>query len=85
MYNSSVFKDEDRARLDRAKERGKRMTVDILPIDEDAAATAETTPASRIDLLVELIGAAWSLTGEEWPRVPRSQWPVRRRRLGDAA
>ena len=82
---STRLLDEDRARLARAEERGKRITARVLALGDEDDPSLVGTPASRIELLVELTRAAWALTGEPWPSLPRSQWPVRVRKLGESA
>lgn len=42
---------------------------------EDLSAT--TTVAERIEMVALLTRRAWELTGEPWPSLPRSEWPVR--------
>ena len=39
----------------------------------------------RVELVEVLTRAAWAMTGEPWPSLPRDQWPVRVRRLGEPA
>lgn len=51
-----------------------------LGADEDAL-----TPEQRVELVEVLTRAAWAMTGQPWPSLPRDQWPVRVRRLGEPA
>ncbi len=81
--SASDILDEEAARAARAVERSERITARVLETGEEELATPEGTPASRIELLVELTRAAWAFTGEPWPNLPRSLWPVRIRNLGE--
>ena len=81
--SASDILDEEAARAARAVARGARLTARVLQLGEEELATPDGTPASRIELLVELTRAAWAVTGEPWPNLPRSLWPVRIRNLGD--
>jgi hypothetical protein len=67
----------------RAAARGKRITARVAALGDDDDSPVEGSPASRIELLVELTRAAWAVTGNELPSLPRSQWPVRIRKLGE--
>lgn len=69
--------DEDAARQARGEARGSRMT---LGAEEDAL-----TPEQRVELVEVLTRAAWAMIGQPWPSLPRDQWPVRVRRLGEPA
>ncbi len=42
-----------------------------------------TTAEERLAMVWQLTVEAWSLTGRPLPDLPRSEWPVRIRRLGD--
>ncbi len=49
----------------------------------DAGLVGETTPETRLALVEALTREAWALAGRELPSVPRHDWPVRVRRLGE--
>lgn len=51
--------------------------------DSDAPVTEALNSMERIELLVDLTAAAWAMTGQPWPQLPRAQWPVRVRSIGD--
>lgn len=75
--------DDEAARKDRAANRG-RMTGRVLTLGEEEPREAtHGTSAERISLLVELTEAAWAMTGQPWPSLPRAQWPGRVRLLGE--
>jgi hypothetical protein len=69
--------DEDAARRARAESRRARM---VLGLEDD-----ELTPDQRVELVEVLTRAAWAMSGQPWPSLPRSRWPVRIRRLGEPA
>jgi hypothetical protein len=80
---SSAADEEAAARRHRAANRG-RMTGRVLALGEEEPAEAPPqTSAERISLLVELTEAAWAMTGQPWPSLPRAQWPGRVRLLGE--
>ncbi len=79
----SAADDEAAARKHRAAMRGQ-MTGRVLALGEEEPAEAPPqTSAERISLLVELTEAAWAMTGQPWPSLPRAQWPGRVRLLGE--
>ena len=49
----------------------------------DVADDDGLTPDERMELVAKLTRAAWALTGQPWPSLPRDQWPIRVRRLGE--
>jgi hypothetical protein len=69
--------DQDAARRQRAEARRARITAGL----EDQ----ELTPDQRVELVETLTRAAWAMSGEPWPSLPRERWPVRVRRLGEPA
>lgn len=76
--------DEAAARKRRAASRGQ-MTGRVLALgEEEPAEPPPRTSAERISLLVELTEAAWAMTGQPWPSLPRARWPGRVRLLGEA-
>jgi hypothetical protein len=76
--------DEAVARADRAAHR-RQVTARVVALGQDEPPEeAPSTSAERISLLVELTEAAWAMTGQPWPSLPRAKWPGRVRRLGEA-
>jgi hypothetical protein len=60
------------------------MTGRILALgDEEPTEVPPSTSKERIALLVQLTEAAWAMTGQPWPSLPRAQWPGRVRLLGE--
>lgn len=60
------------------------MTARVVALGQDEPPEAPpATSEERISLLVELTEAAWAMTGQPWPSLPRAQWPGRVRRLGE--
>jgi hypothetical protein len=81
----NAAEEEAAARARRAANRGQ-MTVRVLTLgDEEPAEAPPPTSAERIALLVQLTEAAWAMTGQPWPSLPRAQWPGRVRLLGEEA
>jgi hypothetical protein len=81
--SSSGADDEAVARARRAALR-RQMTARVVALGQDEAPEAPpATSEERISLLVELTEAAWAMTGQPWPSLPRAQWPGRVRRLGE--
>jgi len=81
----SPAEDEAAARQRRAANRGQ-MTGRVLALGEEEPAEAPpATSKERIALLVQLTEAAWAMTGQPWPSLPRAQWPGRVRLLGEEA
>ena len=77
--------DNEAARRERAAARGS-MTAQVFDLGHEPEVNADgRTPMERIELLVDLTAAAWAMTGKPWPSLPRSQWPVRVRLLGEEA
>lgn len=74
----------DLARQRRAAARGANMTAAVLNLGDVASESAPgSTPTQRVEQVAELTMAAWAMTGQPWPRLPRSAWPVRVLALGD--
>jgi hypothetical protein len=81
--SSSAADDEAVARARRAAQRSQ-MTARVVALGQDEPPEAPpATSEERISLLVELTEAAWAMTGQPWPSLPRAQWPGRVRRLGE--
>jgi hypothetical protein len=60
------------------------MTGRVLSLAEEETTEAPPqTSTERIALLVQLTEAAWAMTGQPWPSLPRAQWPGRVRLLGE--
>lgn len=74
--------EEGEARARRAANRSQ-MQVKVVGLGDDEPDQPPATSAERIELLVELTRAAWAMTGQPWPTVPRAQWPGRVRNLGE--
>lgn len=77
--------DDERARALRATERRLRMTAKVVLLGEELESSPRRTPQECIELMFELTQAAWVFSGAPWPDLPRSEWPVRRRNLGEPA
>jgi hypothetical protein len=62
------------------------MTAQVLSLGEVGSEPTEVSTAlQRFELVGVLTCAAWAVSGQRWPQVARGEWPVRVRRLGDAA
>ena len=61
------------------------MTARVVTLGAEEPEPPPATSAERIALLVQLTAAAWAMTGEPWPTLPRAQWPGRVRLLGEEA
>jgi hypothetical protein len=45
----------------------------------------ELMPDQRVELVEVLTRATWAMSGQRWSSLPRSEWPVRIRWLGEPA
>lgn len=69
-----------KARRERAAERATRMSR--VPLGEDVPLPPPGLP--RIELAWLLSKAAWEMSGQPLPSIPRSELPIRRIRKSDS-
>lgn len=61
------------------------MTARIYKLGEEPGddISATTTAGERLEMVAVLTRRTWEITGRPWPNVPRGEWPVTIRSLGD--
>lgn len=66
--------------------RVKRLSpARVFPLGQEPSGdlVLSASPEERLEMVAELSRRAWELSGNPWPSLPRSEWPVRVVKLRD--